>query len=147
MNKTIAEVSKQTLRIEGVLKTFRPGEYIPYHTIEQLSGVRMDHKGKGYLRTALNRLRIEYSPVIGKGIELASPTNAISIVSKRVIRIDNSVKKAEKTTRRVTDQFYNQLTEAEQNNVNFIGSAFAAIRLYSQSAKKFFQKPEHKPIN
>lgn len=144
---TIAQASSQTLRIENVLKTSRPGEFITYKNIEVLSGVKMDNKGKGYLRTALNRLKLEYSPVPGEGIELASAQNAIVIVSKRVVKIDNSVKKAEKTTKRITNQFYDKLSESEQKNVNYLSAVFASLRAYSQSAKMFFKKTEHKPIN
>lgn len=144
---TIAEVSKQTLQIERVLKQTKPGDFITYKNLEVLSGVKMDNKGKGYMRTALNRLNIEYSPVPGEGIQLASPENAIAIVSKRVIKIDNSVKRAERTTKRVTNQFYDKLTKNEQQNVNYLSAVFASLRAYSQSAKVFFKKTEHKAIN
>lgn len=144
---TISEVSKQTLQIESVLKAAKPGDFITYKNLEILSGVKMDNKGKGYMRTALNRLKLEYSPRMGEGIELASPENSISIVSKRVIKIDNSVKRAEKTTKRVTNQFYDKLTEHEQKNVNYLSAVFASLRAYSQSAKTFFKKTENKAIN
>lgn len=144
---TIAEVSKQTLQIESVLKAAKPGDFITYKNLEVLSGVRMDNKGKGYMRTALNRLKLEYSPRMGEGIELASPENSISIVSKRVIKIDNSVKRAEKTTKRVQNQFYDKLTEHEQKNVNYLSAVFASLRAYSQSAKIFFKKNEQRVIN
>jgi hypothetical protein len=144
---TIAEVSKQSLKLENILRSSRPGEFISYKNLESLSGVRMDNKGKGYLRTALNRLKLEYSPVIGQGIQLADAGNAIAIVSKRVIKIDNSVKRAEKTTKRITNQFYDKLNEHEQKNVNYLSAVFASLRAYSQTAKQFFKKTEHKPIN
>lgn len=144
---TIAQASNQTLKIENILKSCKPGEFVTYKSLEGLTGVRMDNKGKGYLRTALNRLKLEYSPVSGQGIELASPSTAIQIVSKRVIRIDNTVKKAEKTTKRITNQFYDKLSEPEQKNVNYLSAVFASLRAYSQSAKTFFKRTEHKPIN
>jgi hypothetical protein len=144
---TIAEVSKQTLLIESALKDSKSGEFITYKKIESITGVKMDNKGKSYLRTALNRLKLEYSPVRGEGIELASPENSIALVSKRVIKIDNSVKRAEKTTKRITNQFYDKLSEAEQKNVNYLSAVFGSLRAYSQSAKLFFKKTEHKAIN
>lgn len=145
--KTIAEVSKQALKLESVLKDAKPGEVITYKNLELLSGVKMDERGKGYMRTALNRLKLEYSPLRGEGIELASPENSISIVSRRVIKIDSSVRKAEKTTKRITNQFYDKLTEHEQRNVNYLSAVFASLRAYSQSAKMFFKKSESKVIN
>lgn len=145
--KTIAEVSKQALQIEGVLRNAKPGDILTYKNLEILSGVRMDNKGKGYLRTALNRLKLEYAAIRGEGIELASPTNSIALVSRRVIKIDNSVKRAEKTTKRISNQFYDQLNEHEQRNVNYLSAVFGSLRAYSQSAKMFFKKSESKAIN
>ena len=144
---TIAEVSKQTLQIENVLEKAKAGDFITYKNLEILSGVKMNNRGKGYMRTALNRLKIEYTPIRGEGIELASPENSISIVSRRVIKIDNSVKRAEETTKRVTEQFYDQLSENEQKNVNYLSAVFASLRAYSTSAKIFFKKTQEKVIN
>lgn len=145
--KTIAEVSKETLQIEAVLKNAKSGEFIMYQNLQHLSGVRMDERGKQFMRTALKRLKLEYTVVPGKGIELSSPDNAIKIVATKVIRIDNSVKRAEKTTRNVTDKHYTEMKPEEQRNLNFLGAAFASIRAYSQSAKLFFKKQENKTIN
>lgn len=145
--KTLAEVSKQTLQIEAVLRNAKPGDFITYKNLEILSGVRMDIKGKSYMRSALNRLKMEYTPRPGEGIELACPENSIQLVSKRVVRIDNSVKRAEKTTKRVVNQFYDKLNEHEQKNVNYLSAVFGSLRAYSQSAKLFFKKSEHKAIN
>lgn len=145
--KTIAEVSKQTLQIESVLKSAKPGDFMTYKNLEVLSGVRMDDKGKAYMRTALKRLNFEYAVVIGEGIELMCPENAISLVSKRVVKIDNSVKRAEKTTKNVQNQFYDKLTESEQKNVNYLSAVFGSLRAYSQSAKLFFKKTQSKVIN
>lgn len=145
--ETFKEPSAETLKIENALKVTRPGEFISYKNIEQFTGVRMDNRGKGFLRTALNRLRLEYTPLKGKGIQLASAETAIAIVSRRVIKIDNSVKRAEKTTKRISNQFYDKLSEPEQKTVNFLSSIFSALRSYSRSAKTFFKKEEHKAIN
>lgn len=145
--KYMETVSEQTLKIESVIKHLRPGDFISYQNIFELSGVRMDVKGRSYLRTALNRLGIEYTSVWGKGIELASHKNAISIVASRVVKIDNSVKRAEKTTKRITNQFYDKLNEDEQKNVNYLSAIFASLRAYSSSAKVFFKKSERKVIN
>lgn len=145
--KTIAEISKQALKIEAALKSAKPGELITYKNMEIMSGVLMDDKGKGYLRTALNRLKLEYTVIRGEGIELASAENAIAIVSRRVIKIDNTVKRAEKTTKRISNQFYDKLSESEQRNVNYLSAVFGSLRAYSQSAKMFFKKSEQKAIN
>lgn len=144
---TIAELSKQSIHIENTLKDRKPGDFITYGEIESTTGVKMDNKGKSYLRTALNRLKMEYAVVRGQGIELAGTSNAIAIVSKRVIKIDNSVKRAEKTTKRISDQFYEKLEDHEQKNINYLSAVFGSLRAYSKSAKAFFKRPDQKVIN
>jgi len=144
---TVAEVSKETLVIEAFLKTFNPGEKILYQTIENETKVRMDNRGKQFMRTALNRLKIEYTCIHGFGIELCSAKNATGIIAHRVIRIDKAVKRAGKTTKRVTNQFYDQLSDSEKQHVNVWGSIFTFIHDYSKNARLLFQKPVNKVIN
>lgn len=145
--KTIAKVSDETLKIENVLQSLKPGEEITYQRLKELSGVTMDNKGKAYMRTAMNRLKLEYSPMFGLGVKLCDSNVATQFIGTKVVRIDKAVRRAEKTTKRVTNQFYNQLNEHDQKQVNFIGSVFAAIRVYSTNAKQIFKKPDVKVIN
>jgi len=144
---TIAEVSKETLQIEAFLKTFNPGEKILYQTIENETKVRMDNKGKQFMRSALNRLKLEYTCIHGQGIELCSPINATGIIAHKVIRVDKAVKRADKTTKRVTSQFYNQLSDADKQHVNVVASIFGALRGYATNARLLFKKPIQKVIN
>lgn len=138
---TIQEVSKHTLKIENVLSSATPGEFLSYKQIQELSGVQMDNKGKGYMRSALKRLKLPVETISGKGIKIISKDNATSIVVSKVQRIDSSIRKAEKTTKQVRDRVYNELPEVEQKNINFLSALFGTIRSYSQSAKKIFNKP------
>ena len=147
MNKTVAQISQEALRIEAIVRTLQPGEFIEYSKLEELTGVKMDTKGKQYLRTAFNRLKMEYTPVIGSGIEIAGPTNATQIIAKRVIKIDRSVRKAERTVKRISDSHYDQLSEPDKKHVNFVGALLSAVRTYSQNAKAFFKKDTPRAIN
>lgn len=147
MNKTIAEISKEALQIEQYLKGCNAGEFVAYKEIEAKTGVTMDGHGKGYLRTALNRLKMEYTCVRGSGIELASPDNSMEIISQKVVKIDNSVKRAEKTYKNITHSFYDKLSNEDKKQVHFVGSVFGAIRLAANNAKSFFKKENPKVIN
>lgn len=147
MNNTIAEVSKETLLIEAYLKTLNPGEKIPYVILEKETGVKMTNRGKQFMRSALHRLKLEYTCIHGVGIELCSPINATGIIAHKVIRIDKAVKRANKTTKHVSDQFYDQLSDEAKLHVNFVRSALAPITSYSKGARLFFQKPTLKSIN
>lgn len=147
MNKTIAEISKEALQIEQYLKGCTAGEFVAYKEIEAKTGVTMNIQGKGFLRTALNRLKMEYSCVRGNGIELASPGNSMEIISQKVVKIDNSVKRAEKTYKNITHSFYDQLSNEDKKQVHFVGSVFGAIRLAANNAKSFFKRESPKVIN
>lgn len=147
VKKTIAEISDEALKIEAVLKTLPAGHVVSYKELEELSGVKMNLQGKGFMRTALNRLKLEYTVIHGEGIELASPDNSTRIIATRVIKIDNAVKKAEKTVKNVNNQFFEQLNDIEKKNVAYLGALFGTIRQYSQSAKTFFKKEQPKVIN
>ena len=136
----IHEPTKETLALEQFLETHQPGTELTYHQIAQVTGVKMDLKGKGYLRSAIHRLKLEYICNHGVGITLGSPTNSSTIIAHKVIRIDNSVKQAEKTTKNVHRQFYDHLPYAEQKQVNYLAALFGTIRSYSQSAKRLFKK-------
>lgn len=133
---TINEVSQDTIKLEAYLEEKKPGDVLYFSEVENETGVKMTATGKGYLRTAIKRAGHLYIPVRGVGVELVSEKTATTVISHRVIRIDNSVKKAEKTTKKVADKFYEKLNNEQKNHVNFIGSVFAAIRAYSVNAKK-----------
>lgn len=144
MSKSIQEVSKETLKLENVFSSATPGELFTYSKLQELTGVRMDNNGKGYMRTALKRLKLPYKVYSGKGVEILSAKNATEIIVHRVSKIDNSIKKADKVTRQVSAKVYNELTEPEQKNINFLGALFGTIRAYSISAKRIFAKPSLK---
>ena len=147
MNNTIAEVSKETLQIEAYIKTLNPGEKVFYEIIAKETGVPMDLRGKQFMRSALNRLKIEYSCIHGQGIELASHINATGLIAHKVIKIDKAVKRAGKTTNRITHQFYDQLSEIDQKQVNYVASIFGAISQYSKNARLLFRKEPKKIAN
>ena len=137
--KTIQQVSEQTLKIENILNSGAPGEEFTYHQLENLSGVKMDDHGKNYMRTALKRLRMPYEVISGVGIRLLSPDNAMRIVTTKVVKIDNTVKRAEKTVRQVREKTYNELDSRGQSSINALTSFFGSIRMFSKSAKMLFK--------
>ncbi|MEP6595899.1 MAG: hypothetical protein ABJA71_08120 [Ginsengibacter sp.] len=138
MKKTIEKVSEETLRIENIFTSAAKGEYFSYSQLEKITNVVMDEKGKTYMRSALRRLKIPYETLKGEGITTVSAKNATKILVHKVIKIDNSIKRAERTTKQVKDKVYDELTEPEQKNIIFLSSLFGTIRSYSNNAKKIF---------
>ena len=136
---SIPKVSEETLKIEALLTNVEKGTFFSYGDLQQLTGVIMNNRGKGFMRTALKRLKQPYECVRGSGIKILSAENATRIVVNRVVRIDNSVKRADKITKQVHDRVYDELTEPEQKNIKFLSIMFGTIRNYSQSAKRIFR--------
>ena len=135
---TIQDVSTNTLKIEALISASPSGKYFSYSDLQKTTGIQMDENGKSHLRSALRRLKMPYETIQGEGIRLLSPENASKIVVRSVVRIDNSIKKAEKTTKHVRNKVFNELTEDEKKNINFLSALFGTIRSYSTSAKRIF---------
>lgn len=138
--KTIQQVSEQTLNIENILSSGSPGEQFTYQQLQSLSGVTMDNIGKSYMRSALRRLKLPYEVTQGVGIRLLSADNAMRIVTNKVVKIDNTVKRAEKTVKHVRERAYNDLDQRGQSSINALTSFFGSIRMFSKSAKMLFKK-------
>ena len=137
--KTIAKLSEESLKLINYIQEFLPGQYLSYEQIQKDTGVEMNIRGKAYLRTALKKLKKEYSCVIGKGIELASANSALPIITRKLIKVDNAVRQSEKSYNNITNDFYHELEEDEKKQIHFLGAAFGAIRLAAENGKKYIK--------
>ena len=99
----------------------------------------MNNTGKQYMRTALKRLKVEYSPIKGLGIQLADRNITMPLVINRLNKIDRSVKRAEKTHKNLQEQFFESLDTKEQKQLLFIGAAFGAIRVAAENGRLLYQ--------
>lgn len=140
MTKTIAEVSEETLKIQAFLEQQEHGAVFTYTEIESNTGVPMDVSGKAKLRTALKRARREYSAIKGTGIRLASADTALSLVSNRLVSINNATKRGDKTTKLLHEQFFASLNAQEQRQILFAGAVFGAIRVAAENGKLLYKK-------
>jgi len=134
----IAKVSEETLKIERYLEPLPPGEVISYEQIGLETGVKMDTGGKGKMRSALRRLRREYSPVKGYGIRLADASLVMPLLSHRVVKIDNAVRRGARTHLNLQTQFFASLTPDEQRQVLFAGAVFGAIRIAAENGRQLY---------
>lgn len=138
--KTLAKISEESLTLIKYLEGVEHGQILSYQKIEQDTGVNMSTPaGKSYLRTACKKLRREYSCLRGVGIELASPKTATTLIVGRLVKIDNAVKRGERTYHNVSVAFYNELPPQEQKQINFIGAAFGAIRVAAENGKYYLK--------
>lgn len=138
--QTIAEVSKETLLLESYLAKKKAGEELSYNKIETDTGVTMDETGKGKLRSALRRAKLEASTIKGYGIKLADVSSAMEIVTHRLNKIDRAVKRGEKTHKTIQEQFFSSLPPDEQKEILYLGAVFGAIRVASDNGKMVYSR-------
>ena len=141
------EISKSTLKIQEFLEEKEPGTFIKFSEIQSETQIPMNNKGKGYLRTALNRMKTEYIPVRSIGIILASPDNSMAIVNGKIIRIDNATKRANKTHKRIVNDFYEKLSENDKKRADFVGAVLAIIRQDASGIKKLISGRKPLPLS
>lgn len=140
MAKTIAEVSQETLKIQAFIEEQKDGTVLTYTELQQETGVPMSTSGKNKLRTAMKRARREYSPIRGTGIRLASADTALSLVSNRLVSINNATKRGDKTTKLMHEQFFASLGAEEQRQILFAGAVFGAIRIAAENGRLLYGK-------
>ncbi len=142
--KTKAVLSKESVILSQFLSEQKPGSDLSWAAIEVATGVKMDTLGKGTLRRAAERLRLEYTSNHGYGIVLASAGTALPIVSERLVRIDRAVRRGDRTQQTIQEQFFASLNEDEQKRILFAGAVFGAIRVAAESGRMLYGRRDSK---
>ena len=123
----------------------RPDQRISYLEIEDATGVKMDLRGKGYLRNAAKYSGVEYSAIPKYGIEIAGPNNGTQIIGGRLARIDAATRRAETATKNINRRYLGDMSQEDQKTILFLGSVFGAIRASAEGYKRLAQARRHKP--
>ena len=146
--KTIPKVSEETLRIERFIKSQEPGTKLSYNQIEDETNVKMDVKGKTYLRTAFKRAKLEYAVIRSYGVQIADPDTVMPILNFRLTKIDNAVKRGEKSQKNLQEKFFQQLDPYDQQQILLLGGIFGAIRANAENGRKlgFSKKKRVDPL-
>ena len=137
--KTIPEICEETKSLKDYFELKRDGDVIAFDAIEADLNIKMDYTGKQHMRSALRSLQREYAAIRGYGIELSSPANATSLVSHRLIKIDNAVKRGERAAKRCM-HFIDDMTAEDSKNMLFVTSAFGAIRASANLYRKQYRQ-------
>jgi len=143
VRNTIAKVSEETLKIQAYIETLPAGTEISYDELGRRAKVRMDNRGKQFLRRALHRAKIESSTIKGYGIKLADAKNAMGLITHKLQRIDRSVRRGERTHKNIQEQFFMELSAEKQREILYLGAVFGAIRVAAENGKIIYsQKPK-----
>lgn len=140
----IFEQSEETGRIKDFLATANPGDVLTYAAIEDATCVVMDDVGKGKLRRALHALRLDYDCEPSVGITLASHVNGMRIVGGKLERVRSAIGRAEKSSRRVHQRFFELMSPEDQRRSIFVGAAFSAM---NEAAKRVRYDDANSPTN
>lgn len=140
LQATLANASEDYLRLLTYIQDKPDGEVVEYTATEKDTGVIMDYTGKNKLRRAIIRSKREYSVIPNTGYKLACPEITMSILTFRLVGIDNKIRKAERSQKILQQAFFEQLPKDQQNNVLFIGAVFGAIRSSAEKGKNIYRK-------
>lgn len=144
--QTIPEISRETLILEEYIRNKENGVELSFEQITHETGITMDQYNKNHLRTACKRAKREYSSIYGYGIKIADTKSVMPILTNRLIKIDRTVKRGERSQKLLQQQFFNSLSEQEQKNILFIGACFGAIRVAAENGRLLFKQNTPKQI-
>ncbi len=139
--KSIAKGSEEYMRLLAYVVDQPAGVLLDYLDVQRQTGVTMDVRGKSMLRRAILRSKKEYSVVPNVGYKLADSDICMGILTFRLCRIDNTVKRAGRAQRIIQREFLESLSEDEKKGVLFIGSVFGAIRVAADKGKRLYSQP------
>ena len=139
--QTVAQGSEDYLKLLEYIQDQPPGVLLNYQMVWDSTGVLMDRRGRDRLRRAIRRSNREYSVVPNVGYKLANAEMVMGILSFKLMRIDNTVKNADRSHLNLQRAFLAQLTQEEARGVLFIGAVFGAIRLAAENGKRLYRKP------
>lgn len=111
------------------------GQEITWKQIEAATGIKMTIRHREYARRALRRIKRPYEPVRGDGIILSSPTNTMRIISRKFIRIDNSVRRAGTTQAQLAERHFEHLDAEDKQRMLTLSGFFGAVRAFASQAK------------
>lgn len=135
------KASDDMLKVREFFSDIPDGANVDYHDIEKSTGIKMNNRGKGLMRSALNGLKREYYCRKGEGIVLDSPDNAMVITSARGSRISSSIKKANKTSKNMLVKHYEKMNETDRERLSAFASLLGAVSAVSSGLKEIYKKP------
>lgn len=134
------EASNETRILKEYLQKQAPDSMLDYLSIESATGIRMDAAGRRRLRSAARSAAIEYDSIPNSGIRLAGPDTAIDIAGGKLERIGTAVKRADKSTKRISGQFLMEMTDENKQRMlhvtSMLGAICAAAEIYKMSKKQ-----------
>lgn len=134
--------NEEMLKLKAFFEQIPRGTYVSYTEIQSKTGIKMNDRGKQLMRSALRSLHYEYNCNIGNGIELESEKNCMAIVTGRMRRVSSGLKRADKTTMRMTERYLDELPPEHKNRLLATASLFGAIKAMAKGLSAIYKAPK-----
>ncbi len=140
---TNQEKANTIKKLVEYLDTQPDGEELSWERVEADTSIKMSNTGRAMVRQALRQRRRPYEAVRGMGIRLSHADTALTIARSKLVAIDHSVRRADKTQTELQDRHFEQMRTADQQKFLMLTSFFGAIRSVAKSvtAKAFKAQP------
>lgn len=136
-----AKMSDEYVKLLAHVVDQPDGAILNYEEVQSATGINMDTQtNRSKLRQAILRSGKEYSVIPTVGYQLADSSTAMGILTHKLLRIDTSVRRANRAQTVVQQQFFDELDEDERKGVLFLGAVFGAIRTAAENGKKLYGK-------
>lgn len=139
--RTVAQASDKFLRMVALVKEQPDGELLEY----QASGVKT-MADRAMLRRAIAAAGRECSVVRNVGYQLADVRLAMPILSHRLRKVGRSIRRAEKSTKVISEQFFTAMPPEDQQQVLFLNAVWGTIRASTEMANKIYS-PKPAAVN
>ena len=132
---SIPERAAQLAKLADYFAGRGDGEELGWLRIEHDAGVMMDLPGRALARRALARLKRPYEAVRGEGVRLSAPSNSMTILRGKFVKIDRAVRRADRTRSQIADRHMAQLAPADQQRMLVLAGFFGAVRAFAKEAE------------
>lgn len=135
----------QMQRLVQYLNEQPDGQQLKWTQIASETGIQMGQCGRNMVRRALSKIKRPYVALVSIGVKLSDAETALPIVATKFVRIDNAVKRADRTQREVSARHLTQLDSDKQKRMLLLASFFGAVRAAATSYKdQYYKKPSKK---
>ena len=137
VQKLNADVARLALFFAGL----PDGEEVSWVRTEYETGIKMDTKGRNLARRGLARAKRPYLTLRGVGVRLSAPETALEIMGGQFVRIDNGVRRAERTRDILAARHLEQMGVRAKERTLMLGAFFGTIRVFAAEAKARLLSP------
>jgi hypothetical protein len=131
---SIPEIQQAVAKLVEFFRDVPDGEDVAWLRVEAETGVTMDEHGKPLVRRALKKLGRPYASVRGVGLRMSSAENALSIVQGGFVRVDNALRRTDKTREVLAARHLDQMTPGDQQKMLVLAGFFGAVRTFARDA-------------